>query len=273
MARVALCVLVFFSFLHGVQAQSSIDSQPLDELGAQLRARVMGTGGLGMGTDAARRLGFESYNLGTRYLTDGQPGAAHAWLALASQFLPNDPDTQRNRDIAKRQLEARVGKEGVFLGRNPWEAVVSTSTATSMVKLLGLLLLFISFGNLVLRNKKRADDAPVTPRRLLAFFRPTPMVLTGLGAGVLLLVSSKWMSIDSAGIEAALIGQATVRSGPADSFVNLAELPQGAVIPVLQVRRSGPGAAGERWIQVRYAPSKLGWIPESTCLPLSKHWP
>ena len=281
MARLALCVFMVLWFVNPAQAQTSdqggtqpsatLEALPQGGAEAILRQKLFADEGRHAGTDSALRLGFEAYNLGTQYLTAGDPGSAHAWLMVASSLVPDDPDTEHNLNLARRQLEARIGRDGVLLARAPWEEFISTTTASRLIQLFGLLLLVVPLGVTALRKAEQNG----TEQSSLHPFRPSTPSLVSLLSGLLLIVGSQWMASELSAAQAALSMPVTLRSGPAESFVNLGALPGGVVLPVLQARVAHSNSAdrNERWLQVRYAPSKLAWIPESACLPLSKNWP
>ena len=240
---------------------------------SEIKLRIQG-GREWLSDDAeTQRLAGEAYNLGTHYLEDDQPGKAHAWLLFSKTLASKDSTIEHNLKLATERLVARVGKAAVEPARQEWEALISRGTLKAVIDLFCALILSLSLGlGLWKRLSPQAKNEPLSPGSTSLL--PGAWNLTAIGLGLAGLGASQViLGSFSQEAKAVLIDETVLRSGPGDSYVSLAPLDAGTVLPV-ETARAGKGASSlGRWLQVRHAHGELGWIPESTCLPLSKNWP
>ena len=264
-----LCVLSFF-YLPSV---ARTESSPSATQESELRSRIQATRDWLTDDAQAQRLAGETYNLGTTYLEEDQPGKAHEWLLFSRSLASKDATIQHNLSLAAERLGARIGKAALEPARAEWEAFVPRSALKAALDLFFGLLLCLALG-LELWKRLAPDAKPVSSNTDLRSFLPKTWSMAAIGVGLAGLGVTQVALVESDHEAKAVLCEETVlRSGPGDSYVSLATLSPGVVLPVESAKiGKGPSSQG-RWLKVRHAQGELGWIPESASLPLSKNWP
>jgi tetratricopeptide (TPR) repeat protein len=195
------------------------------------------------------------YYLGTAYLESGLAGKARAHLEKALQLNRRSSAISQNLEVAKVRLSQALGEQKIDPASNVLEVMadrLSKEELRTMIGFLGALTI-----GLWLRTYSRRKNAK-------AVFVSGP----GIFAGTLFLILLLLFLVERAGrVAPALIvlDASTVRSGPGDSYLELARLDSGAKIRWTQTLNA---SSGEEWLQVRFSEGGLGWIPRSKVLQL-----
>lgn len=264
-----LCVLSFFWLPSVARTESPPSATNESELRVQIQK-----GRDWLTDDAqAQKLAGEAYNLGTNFLEDDQPGKAHAWLLFSKSLASKDPTIRHNLALAAERLGARIGKASVEPARAEWEGFISRSTLKAGLDLFFVFLIGLALG-VELWKRLAPNTKHEAPGSDLGTLFPATWALFTVGVGLAGLGGTQLALMDSVHEAKAVLSEETVlRSGPGESYVALATISPGVVLPV-ESAKAGKGASSQgRWLKVRHAQGEFGWIPESASLPLSKNWP
>lgn len=195
------------------------------------------------------------YYLGTAYLQSGAAGKGRAHLEKAFQLNRKSSAITQNLEAAKARLSQVLGDQKIDPASNVLEVMadrLSREELRTMIGFLGALTV-----GLWLRTYSRRRNAK-------AVFASGP----GIFASTLFFILVLLFLVERAGrVAPALIvlDVSSVRSGPADSYLELARLDAGAKIRWTQGLNV---SSGEEWLQVRFSEGGLGWIPRSKVLQL-----
>jgi hypothetical protein len=216
------------------------------------------------------------YNLGTIHYRLGHPGTAVAYLEKANRLAPYDPDIQYNLTLAKSVLSDSIGLSQLDPASTWTEQLadrVSLDEVRATLGLLGLIVVLLwTRAYLKTRNLKKVFIQPAGFLGLLGF---------GLTVGVYGV-----QRLGSSCPPAICLEKQSIRSGPGQQFMELAQTIPGAKLRLLGASApaaqptSTPSAlvtgdptqpsspSSEIWQQVRYSPDGIGWIKSSSLLML-----
>ena len=214
------------------------------------------------------------YNLGAVYYRLGKMGAALGHFEKANRMSPHDPDIQYNLSLVKNQLSRSIGAEKLDPASTWVEEIsdrLSLDEVRTAIGLLGLILVLLWTKTYL--STQTLKTALLNPKSLLA--------LAGF------IVSSSVYGIQRWGDScppAILLQKQTIRSGPGDHFIELAQTDEGSKLRILgpSATTAGSPPAGnvtgdptqqpeggsEVWRQVRYSQEGIGWIRASSLLIL-----
>ncbi|MCM2280009.1 MAG: hypothetical protein NDJ89_18200 [Oligoflexia bacterium] len=185
------------------------------------------------------------YNLGTLAYRLSRHGLAVAYLEKAYRMKPYDSDTRQNLELARSGLAQVIGASKLDPGSTPLEAfgdLLAPPAARAALGTLGLFLILLG----LLRYRKDGD--------LRESLSHPQGALGALGLVLeLLLVSAQWL--DQRHPAAFPLERLTVRSGPGDQYLELAQVEAGVKLRILST-----GGSGDEWRQIRYAPDRIGWV-------------
>jgi hypothetical protein len=219
------------------------------------------------------------YNLGTVLLRLGRLGHSLAYLEKANRMQRHDPMIQHNLQIARSSLGSVIGA-GRLDPASTWaEEIADRVTLEEIRGALGLVgsILVLMWMRFYLRTR-RLRKTLLHPAAIIA---SAAFVITcGLYAAERLAESHP---------PAVLLERQTVRSGPGDHYLELAEIESGMKLRILgpiadstttavstlgsSETMSGANAPaapkpGEPWRQVRYSQDGIGWVRASSLLLL-----
>ncbi len=195
------------------------------------------------------------YNVGSLYYKLGQPGPAVAYLEKAKRLKPHDPDIQNNLRVAQAALGELIGTHRLNPASNWVEDLADPISLDEVRGILGLVALILVL--IWIRAYAKTNDLNKT------FFQPAGFFgLLGLGITVG-LYSAQRLARDHPPV--VCIQPETIRSGPGDQFLELAQESPGVKLRLLG---SSSNEQNEQWYQVRYARGKIGWARASGLLLL-----
>ena len=202
------------------------------------------------------------YNLGTLYLRSGEPGLAVAWLEKANFREPHNPATQQNLLLARKELEKKLGAP-LDSASNWIESVADRVPIDEIRGALGLLgCIVVLFWMRSYLKTRRIRQTLMQPAAILS--------ILGFSITLGLYAMERYAAAHP---PACLIKKEVIRSGPADRYLELAQLHEGAKVRIIG---SGSGSdanaegtpAAEAWMQIRFADSSVGWVRASSLLLL-----
>lgn len=210
--------------------------------------------------EEAVQLGIEDptlfYNLGTAYARVNRPVESFAYLTRASRLKPRDGDIRANLERARKALypaetgaaDTRNAEPGFF------QKVLGYLSAPEW-----LALLWISFTVVCVGLGLRWLFRYKTTNALSWIFMATG------GAFMILLIAPATVVWYRAQIkhESIALNAASVQSGPAERFPEIAKLKQGQI-----VKDSGPSAESTDYRSVRLEDGTRGYIKTENLLPL-----
>jgi hypothetical protein len=248
------------------------------------------------------RNAVDDYNLGTLALRTGHLGASVAYLEKANYLKRHDPDFMHNLEIARASLVRTLGSESKLDPASTWTEKLADHVSLEELRgVLGLLALAVSL--LWIRVYLRVRGVRGTRDFKKCLLDPgslTGLLTLGLVLGLYFLEREA-----GARPPVVLLSHVSVRSGPGNEFVQVAEIDAGVKLrmlgsakaslagePVLagapsfvlgQAAPAGepspaapatpaasaaeaPLHANEAWLQVRYSSEEIGWIPASAAL-------
>jgi tetratricopeptide (TPR) repeat protein len=239
--------------------------------------------------DALRRLqahphdnGSYYYNLGTVLLKLGRVGQATAYLEKANHVQPHDVAIQQNLSIARGALSQSIGPEKLDAASSWTENLADRLRLDEIRGAFGLVAFIIAL--FWIRSYLKT-------RRL----RETLMKPAGwLGIGALAITAALYgvERLSSLNPIAVCLEHTSVRSGPGESYVELAQTEAGmnlralgptseqmvsasaspAPAPSPSVSASPSPEASPAtppiWLQVRYSSDGIGWVRASSVLLL-----
>ncbi|MGK5090158.1 hypothetical protein WDW86_21625 [Bdellovibrionota bacterium FG-2] len=195
------------------------------------------------------------YNLGTLFLRTEKVGKAVAYLEKANHLKPYDPAIQQNLYAARDRLSQTRGADQIDPASNVVERVADRILLDELRGILGMvglcLVLLWLRGYLKTRSIRRTFLTPS------GFVASLGMLITlGLYAA---------QRITESHPPAVCFEQTAVRSGPADSFLELSKIEAGT-----KVRSLGPTATTleDLWRQIKYSDGGIGWVRASNILLL-----
>jgi tetratricopeptide (TPR) repeat protein len=210
------------------------------------------------------------YNLGTVLERLGRLGHALAYLEKANRLRPHDSAIQHNLQLARNALGQALGP-GRLDPASTWSEEVADRVSIEEIRgILGLVGSILAL--LWLRSYVRT-------RRL----RKTLLHPAALIAAVGFSITCGLYVIERMAASrppAVCLERETVRSGPGDHFLELAQVDAGMKLRVMGEPVSGEanptGAAGTglmqgataQWRQVRFSQDGIGWVRDSSLLLL-----
>jgi tetratricopeptide (TPR) repeat protein len=195
------------------------------------------------------------FNLGTLFYRAAKYGEAIAHLEKAHHLAPGDADTAHHLELAQAALGQKAGERS-FDPASSW--VETLSDHLSQLGFGGTVgLLSLTFVLLWLRFYLKTHSLRRTLSEPSGWITLTAAVLFVGLYGVILLgaLNPAMMNLESQ----------VVRSGPGEHFLEL-----GRIEPGLKLRALGGQVlrAPDAWRQVRYSSDGVGWVRDSTLLPL-----
>lgn len=176
------------------------------------------------------------YNVGTLSMQLGHSGEALAYLEKAKKLKPHDSDIQQNLNIARASLARVLGTERLDPASTWVESLADHMPLDEIRGTLGLVGLILAIfwirSYLKTRNLRKTFLYPAALFSLVAFG------VTGVLYGA--------QRLAEAHPPAVCLERQTIRSGPGDQFIALAQVEAGTKIRLL-------GPTDSQWAQVRYA--------------------
>ncbi|MBL7715968.1 MAG: hypothetical protein JNL01_10930 [Bdellovibrionales bacterium] len=199
------------------------------------------------------------FDLGALYSRVDKPGLSYAFFEKARARNPFDSKILAASQQAREKLGALIGEVGVDPVSDPLEAWVDRFPLDGLEAFLGwgffgILLLLLRWAAKVQWNFK-------------AWIR-LQMVSWGLfwGAAYLSVLSLNFWGTRH---PVAFIRETvTLRSGPAERFLEISRLPPGTKIRMTGMSDTGPGGPSDSWLQIRFQGRDLAWVPASSLLLL-----
>jgi tetratricopeptide (TPR) repeat protein len=198
------------------------------------------------------------YNLGTIYYQLGRIGPSVAFLTKANRLRPHDADIKHNLSIAVASLSRSIGEERLDPASTWLEDFGDRASGEEAKTALGLMciliLLFWTRNYLRSRNLKSL------------FWHPTGWIgICIFLATIAVPVIQKWASTHPAAI---CLESQIVRSGPGDRFIELAQVPAGSKLRIIDGNNPETPTKGTGWRQIRYSENEIGWVRASGLLVL-----
>jgi tetratricopeptide (TPR) repeat protein len=225
------------------------------------------------------------YNLGTVLLKLGKTGQATAYLEKANRMQPHDVAIQQNLLLARNALSQTVGAEKLDPASSWSENLTDRLSLDEIRGAFGLVAFVIALFWIRSYLKTRS-------------LRETLMKPAGwLGIGALAITAALYGIERLSGLNpvAVCLEHTSIRSGPGDSYVELAQMEAGvklralgptseqvstqpAASPVPGASPSASPSAGPAtadtvqapplWRQIRYSSDGIGWVRASSVLLL-----
>jgi hypothetical protein len=196
------------------------------------------------------------YNLGTIAYRLGRTGAALGYFEKANRLKRHDPDIYHNLEIVRSDLEKTLGPGKLDPASNWTETLADQVSLEEIRGVLGAILLILSL--FWIRTYSKNRDLKQTLLRPAALIGAVALGLVGGLYWVETLAHSRSPAV--------ALSRQPIRSGPGDSFVELAQVDAGTKVRVLGPSSSGTGTDGngtgasEKWLQVRFSQDGIGWI-------------
>jgi hypothetical protein len=207
------------------------------------------------------RLALDSYHLGTLHLLSDEPGEAVAWLSYSDSLIPGNDSTTRNLSLARSKLAARIGTEELEPGQRTWLKSVSDELLGLTAQFLGVFFAALALGMTAWRISSATSSSPAG----------IGVSWNGgilLGAAALLFFAGLTWRSQANGSRFAVLEPLVARSGPGETYVELAKLSPGILLKLDSNEGSAKG-----WLKVRLSQGRKAWIPSKSALPLSKRDP
>lgn len=198
------------------------------------------------------------YNLGTVYLKMGQVGRAFAYLEKAHTMAPRDADIQINWNQARSALSRVLGEKNIDPTSNWIESIADNAPlyeVRSILAVFGWILVLVW-----LRNYYKSRKFWKTLSHPASLF-----TLTAVGITSSLLFAQTVTQRQPA---AACLDAQVIRSGPGDQFLEIAKLSPGTKVRMIGSPTSHSSNSDELWRQIRYSGDSIGWVRDSSLLPL-----
>ncbi|OFZ70322.1 MAG: hypothetical protein A3K03_03895 [Bdellovibrionales bacterium RIFOXYD1_FULL_44_7] len=195
------------------------------------------------------------YNLGNTYYRLGQFGLATAYLEKSNRTRAHDPDIQQNLSLAKAALSKQIGEDRIDPASGWIESISDNAPLDEIRGILGLFAFVLTL--LWIRSYYKSRSLK---RTLLQ-----PAGLLGLLA--LAITASLYLiqRLNASSPPAVAVTAESIRSGPGEQFIELTRIEPGMKIRLLE---KSAKSGDEAWQQIRYSKSSIGWIKESSLLPL-----
>ena len=218
------------------------------------------------------------YNLGTVSLKMGKLGKATAYLEKANRIQPHDIAIQQNLQLSKSALSQAIGPEKMDPASSWAENLADGLRIDEIRGAFGLVSFVIAL--FWIRSYLKT-------RRL----RQTLLQPAGwLGVGALAIIAALYgiERLSSMNPVAVCLERTAVRSGPGDTYVELAQAeagtklrslgptseqlslqasPSPSISPAAEASPA-PAATPEEWRQIRYSSEGIGWVRSSSVLLL-----
>lgn len=205
------------------------------------------------------------YNLGTLLFKMGRAGQAVAYLEKANRMSPHDPSIQQNLRIARASLSQVIGAEKLDPSSSWIESLVDRVPLDETRGTLGLMVFVVLlFWTRSYFKTRSLQKTLIQPAGYLG--------MLGISLVLALYAAQRY----SEGRPPAIaIDRQTVRSGPGDQYLELAQLEPGVKIRLLQEGTESaaagspvPSSGSPKWWQIRYGTDSVGWVRASNILPL-----
>ncbi|OFZ20166.1 MAG: hypothetical protein A2X94_09680 [Bdellovibrionales bacterium GWB1_55_8] len=202
------------------------------------------------------------YNLGTLYLKTGVAGLSVAHLEKANTLKRHDADIQYNLQLARSEVSKLLGADRLDPASTAVERLADRISLEEVRGTLGLLAFLISA--LWLRSYMKSRSV----RRVL--LQPASLLLLfALSITLLLFGAQRYTELHPSGV---LLEPQAVRSGPGNSFLELARVEAGTKLRIVNTAGSPEQGGGtpepSKWLQVRYSADEIGWVRASSLLLL-----
>jgi tetratricopeptide (TPR) repeat protein len=182
------------------------------------------------------------YNLGTISFRLGRTGAALGYFEKANRLKRHDPDIYHNLEMTRAALEKTLGP-GKLDPASDWTETLADQVSLEEIRgVFGALMLILAVFWIQTYRKNR--DVRQT------LLRPAALI----GAVALALVGGLyWVeTLASARTPAVAMSRQPVRSGPGESYVELAQVDAGTKVRLL--------GNSDDWLQIRYSQDGIGWV-------------
>lgn len=194
------------------------------------------------------------YNVGTLHFHLSRFGPSVAYLERARRLDPFDLDIRKNLSLAREQLQKVIGAERMDPAGN-WLSALSDELPLEQVRaLVGVVALLLTWiWMLGFRRTRRLGATIRSPASIVG--------IAVLSATLLLLGVGRW---GDSSRPATFLQPSAVRSGPGQSYLELARMDAGTRVRVIGSR----SFAEETWFQIRYSSGAVGWASGKTLLLL-----
>ena len=183
-----------------------------------------------------------SFNIGNIYFRLGNPSTAIAYLERAHALSPRSAEIETALELSRQALLSQTGARDLDPSAHGYERVNQVAPLPVFAAVLALACCLSIW-------KAKANR---TRTWLATAFA---LAVASLATGALAV----WTNLSH---QAICAETTTLRSGPADSYLELSRLDAG-----IKVRDVDLSAAPD-WAQVRFGPGKIGWVKKSTLLLL-----
>ena len=211
------------------------------------------------------------YNIGTLYLRLGKAGRSVAYLEKANRMRPHDTSILHNLQIARAAVSQTVGSDRMDPASNWLEGLADRVSLEEVRGTLGLLGLILSM--IWIRRYLKTRDIKRTLLHPGSLF-----ILAGFTVTATLYAAQRFSEIHP---PAVCLDRETVRSGPGEHFLELAQVEAGSKLRLLGPTAEGSANSGsgapapaaspatsELWRQIRYSTDGIGWVRASSLLLL-----
>jgi len=197
------------------------------------------------------------YNLGTTLLKLKRVGQATAYLEKANRIQPHDLAIQQNLQLARGALSQAIGPDRLDPASTWLETLADHLRLDEIRGAFGLVgfVIALFWIRCYLKTRKLSET-------LLK-----PAGLLGIGALAITACLYSLERVSGANPVAICLEQISIRSGPGNTYVEVAEAPAGEKLRALGPTVSS-GTTPELWRQVRYSSDGIGWVPASDVLIL-----
>ena len=192
--------------------------------------------------DAGKTSAAVYFNLGNSFLKDGKVGRAIYDYQWARTLAPRDPDIKANLRFAR----ARVA--GAAPDNLPWKRLLSSLTVNEWT-MVATMLVWAFFALLILGELRPAWKRTVRP--YLTVCGLTAVITAAICGAVLRLALSDRKAV-------VIQRESPVRYGPLEESRAFYTVRDGQEVLVLGQK--------ERWVQVRDANGRIGWLPQPALL-------
>lgn len=199
------------------------------------------------------------YDLGALYSRLEQPGLAYAFLEKARARSPFDMKLVQASLQAREKLGTLIGEVGVDPVSDPVESWIDRYPLDMLETGLGWAFLLVLIPML-----RWASKSSWNFKKWIASSKTQWGLLLG-GFYVLVFALNTWGNRHPV---AFIRETVTLRSGPAERFLEISRLPPGTKIRVTGMEETGPGGAQDLWLQIRFQGSELAWVRASSLLLL-----
>ncbi len=203
------------------------------------------------------------YNLGTLFLRTEKMGKAMAYLEKANRLKPYDPAIQQNLYVAREHLSRTQGAETIDAASNAIEKVADRISLNELRGILGMVGLCLVL--MWLRGYLKTRSIQRTFLTLSGFVASLGMLITLSLYGAQRITESHPAAV--------CLDPTAIRSGPADTFLELSKIDAGTKVRALgptatAPNSTNPSAPEELWRQIKFSEDGIGWVRASNILLL-----